>query len=231
MRRSHNSALMLVITVVAAMAPVRADKRKTDIKSVFRATIRPFLKSRCEKCHGPDMQKGELSLHDVSGNVVDDSLAWVFDRFLSRALDDTGVSPPFASVVMLKSKSGRRKTGLPTMYVSVPIRDDSFQVVGALALQMRPEQEFTNILRYGRVGESGETYAVDSDGRLVSNSRFDEDLILLGLLPDEDDSRSILNVLVRDPGGNVTEGFRPSVRRAQLPLTTMAASAIDGGRC
>ena len=78
------------------------------------------------------------------------------------------------------------------MFVAAPIRDDSFQVVGVLGLRIDPEQEFSRIMSLGRFGDSGETYAFDKDGRMVSNSRFDEDLILLGLLPDEDDSQSIL---------------------------------------
>ena len=63
---------------------------------------------------------------------------------------------------------------------------------------------------------------------MVSNSRFDEDLILLGLLPDQVESRSILSVLIRDPQGNVTEGFRPKVSRAQMPLTRMASDEVAG---
>jgi hypothetical protein len=114
------------------------------------------------------------------------------------------------------------------MYVCAPVRDDSFQVVGVLALRMRPEAEFTRILQLGRFGETGETYAIDKTGRMVSNSRFDPILIHLGLLPDEEDSRSILNVLVRDPGGDITTGFRPDLRRRELPLTYMASEAIAG---
>ena len=83
------------------------------------------------------------------------------------------------------------------MFVSAPIRDESFQVVGALALRIRPEAEFTRILQMGQFGGTGETYAFDRTGRMVSNSRFDENLILLGLLPDQEGSKSILNLLVR----------------------------------
>ncbi len=61
---------------------------------------------------------------------------------------------------------------------------------------------------------------------MVSKSRFDEELILLGLLPDIEYSHSILNVMVRDPMGDMTAGFRPAVRRAKLPLTRMAEDAI-----
>ena len=63
---------------------------------------------------------------------------------------------------------------------------------------------------------------------MVSESRFDESLILLGLIPDQSDARSILQVLVRDPGGDITSGYRPAARRAELPLTYMASQAIAG---
>ena len=94
----------------------------------------------------------------------------------------------------MKDEFGRLRTGVPTMYVAAPIRDANFQVVAALALRIRPEREFTRILQLGRVGESGETFAIDKKGTLVSNSRFDDELILLGLLPDADNSHSILNI-------------------------------------
>ena len=95
-------------------------------------------------------------------------------------------------------------------------------------MRIRPEREFTRILQLGQVGETGETYAIDKKGTLVSNSRFDEDLILLGLLPDAENSHSILNLSARDPGGNMKQGFRPEVRRAELPLTKDAAAAVAG---
>ncbi len=94
-------------------------------------------------------------------------------------------------------------------------------------MRIRPEREFTRILQLGRIGESGETYAFDSSGSMISNSRFDDDLILLGLLPDKPDSNSLLNLQIRDPGVNMTRGERPEVRRNELPLTRMAESAIS----
>ena len=152
-----------------------------------------------------------------------------YATFLSRVLEgETVVSPPFESVVGIKMASGERRQQQPTMYVCAPIRNRDFQVVGALALQIRPEREFTRILQLGRFGESGETYAFGKDGRIVSNSRFDDDLILLGLLPDEADTQSILNLQIRDPLGDMTQGYRPNVRRSDLPLTRMASSAIEG---
>lgn len=152
-----------------------------------------------------------------------------YENFLTRTFEGTTVfSTPMPSIVLMKDERGRMRTGQPTMFVAAPVRDAGFQVVGALAMQIKPEREFTRILQLGRIGASGETYAFDKRGLLVSNSRFDEDLMLLGLLPDEEGAKSILSLTLRNPGGNMMEGYRPKVRRAELPLTKMAAKATAG---
>lgn len=198
------------------------------------------VRNRIEVLLGPDLTSGDYAgyfITDKDGAILASTHETLrgqrdvpeYRSFVSESLEgNAAVSPPFESLVMMKTESGRTRPAQPVMYVSAPIRDDSFSVIGVLALQILPTEEFTRILQIGRVGESGETYAFNRDGVLVSNSRFDEDLFLLGLLPDKPGAQSILNVLVRDPGGNVTEGYRPTTRRAQLPLTKMAESAIAG---
>lgn len=151
------------------------------------------------------------------------------EAFLTRALDgQTTVSSPYRSVAILKDEHGRLRTGVPTMFACAPVRDEHFQVVAVLALRIRPEREFTQALQKGRFGETGETYAIDKQGVMVSNSRFDEQLIMLGLLPDEEQSTSLLTLHVRNPGVSLVDGQRPTVRRAELPLTRPAAAAISG---
>jgi eukaryotic-like serine/threonine-protein kinase len=150
-----------------------------------------------------------------------------YEPFLPRALDGTtNISAPFSSMVLMQDETGRLRTGKPTMFVAAPIRDESFQVVGVLALRMDPDKEFSRILSLGRFGETGETYAFDKDGRMVSESRFNETLILLGLLPDQENSKSILELLVRDPGGNITAGYRPVARRRDLSPTLAVREAV-----
>jgi predicted Ser/Thr protein kinase len=199
------------------------------------------LHKKIEQALGPT-----LTAHDYVGYLVADKDQRIiaaaspqligqrdipqYSDFLSCGLAGTTcLSPPFAGmVVALKDEGGQARTGLPTMFVCAPVRDESFQVVAALALRIRPDHEFTRIMQLGRFGASGETYAFDKTGRMVSNSRFDDQLILLGLLPDDEDSRSILQLLIRDPGGDITQGHRASVRRHELPLTYMAAEAVAG---
>jgi predicted Ser/Thr protein kinase len=152
-----------------------------------------------------------------------------YESFLARALEgETTVSAPFASVVAMKDDTGKIRTGVPTMFVCAPVRDASFEVVAVLALRIRPEREFTRILQLGQFARSGETYAINKSGLMVSNSRFDEALILLGILPDQPDAHSIVTVQVRDPQGDMTEGYRPAIRRSELPLTRVAGAAVTG---
>jgi predicted Ser/Thr protein kinase len=151
------------------------------------------------------------------------------DASLDRVFDGASiVCPPFLSVASLTNEEGERQASTPTMFVCAPVRDESFQVVGALALRIRPDREFTRILQLGQMGESGETYAFDRTGLMVSNSRFDDDLILMGILPDQEGSRSILTLQLRDPGQEIATDGRPRKRRADMPLTKMATAAIAG---
>ena len=138
------------------------------------------------------------------------------------------VSRPFPSAVMLADLDGRERVGVPTMFVAAPIRGDDGRVVAALGFRMRPERTFTRILNVARFGTSGETYAFDRSGRLLSQSRFDDELKRIGLIADQPHVRSILNLELRDPQVDMTTGARPPRRRGEQPLTRMAAEAVRG---
>ena len=53
-------------------------------------------------------------------------------------------------------------------------------------------EDFVRILQIARPGETGETYAFDSKGLLLSESRFTKDLIRLGLVTEQAAARSQL---------------------------------------
>lgn len=146
------------------------------------------------------------------------------EHVVQRALrGEAVVSRPFPSQVMLLDRHGVQRAGVPTMFALAPIRDSSGVVLAVLGLRISPEQEFAQILAVARAGETGETYAFDGDGLLLSQSRFDEQLREIGLLTEKSDS--ILNVALRDPGVDLTAGERPAKKRSDQPLTRMAAAA------
>lgn len=150
-----------------------------------------------------------------------------YGEFLDPVFQGTPVvSRPFPSLILHPDASGRLRAGLPTMYACAPLRQEG-QIIAALALRIRPDLDFTRILQVGRLGASGETYAFDAAGLLISNGRFDEQLKNYGLIPDTPDSRSILSLTIRDPGVDLTRGERPRLPREQLPLTSAIQRAVD----
>jgi len=149
-----------------------------------------------------------------------------FDRVLKTG---PSVSKPYRTPLLLRDDKGEFRVNLPTMFTAAPLKDEAGKPLAALGLRIRPDQEFTHILQVARAGETGETYAFDRSGLMLSNSRFDDQLKELGLLADLPDSQSVLTVHVRDPGVNMAAGERPTVRRADQPLTRMAADCVAGG--
>src|SRR5262249_25469298 len=140
----------------------------------------------------------------------------------------TLVSKPYRSPLLLADKKGELRANMPTMFVAGPICDKNGKPIAALGLRIRPEDNFTRILHVAHFGQTGEVYAFDRKGLMLSESRFDEMLKQIGLLADLPDSQSILTVEVRDPGVNMVKGERPSLRRTEQPLTKMAADAVEG---
>jgi hypothetical protein len=137
------------------------------------------------------------------------------------------VSKPFRSVFALPDEKGQFRAGLPTIFIAAPIRSAGGQPIAILAIRVA-ESRFAEILQVAQSGESGETYAFDDKGLLLSESRFDDSLKRAGLLVDSPDVGSTLTLELRDPQVNMLAGERPTVNRADQPLTRMAAAAIAG---
>ncbi|WP_438009518.1 sensor histidine kinase [Sorangium sp. So ce321] len=115
---------------------------------------------------------------------------------------------------------------VPMLLVAAPVRAmaEGGEIIAALVFRIDPGREFAEIAQQGQIGPGGETYAFDKRGRIVTELRFAQSLRDLGLLAAGE--RTSLNVEVRDPGGEIPEGFRRTLPRAEQPLTRMAASAI-----
>ncbi|MBL4664841.1 MAG: PAS domain S-box protein [Nitrospinaceae bacterium] len=146
--------------------------------------------------------------------------------FFYQALQgDTVVSNPFIAVAKLPDEQGEFHANQPTQFVSTPLKDQDGNVLGVLAFRMRPHKEFHKILTISRFGKTGESYAFNDDGLLVSNSRFDEQLVNTGLLPPG--KASIFNIQIRDPGRDLKKKpLLPNESVENWPLTFMAENAV-----
>lgn len=148
------------------------------------------------------------------------------ENFRPALAGKSAVTRPFPSVAMLLDQQGKLKAGVPTMFAVAPIRSADGQVRAVLGLRMEPQKNFSRILATARAGETGETYAFDRIGLMLSGSRFDEQLKQLSLLPDSQDAQSTLALELRDPLVDLSQGKASPKRRAELPLTRGVAEAI-----
>ncbi len=138
------------------------------------------------------------------------------------------VTQPFPSVAMLPDQQGNLRAGVPTMFAAAPIRSADGQVIAILGLRIVPDTDFTRILATARAGQTGETYAFGRDGKQLSESRFDNDLKRLGLIPDTDDARSTLTLDLRDPLVDLGQGRQSPKRRTELPFVHAVSEALAG---
>ena len=121
-----------------------------------------------------------------------------------------------------------RRGDITLMQVAAPIQNDTGETIGALALIVNPDLEFSRILSVARYGQSGETYAFDQTGLLISHSRFDSELREYGLLAASTNSSSALNVRLHDPGRDLTSGFQISSNDlSSRPLVTLVQDALE----
>ncbi|NQZ07857.1 MAG: GGDEF domain-containing protein [Algicola sp.] len=147
--------------------------------------------------------------------------------YLDRVFEgETLFIPSVSSDVPLMTKSGELRNKQPTIFVAAPIKDERHIIIGALTLRLNPMANFSRITQLGQIGQSGETYAFDKRGTLLTKSRFTEHLRTAGLIGKNE--LSMLSIRVSDPGGNTLTGFKPTQALQDRPLTLMAQQTIAG---
>ena len=155
---------------------------------------------------------------------VGDQTPRSYDPFLNKTLEgELAASRPLPPQAAL----GEQVEG-PTMFVAAPVKTTNGAVIAILSLRMKPEKEFSTIFEVARMGETGESYAFDRTAHMLTATRFDPALKTLGLIPPGRENTAILNLKLLDPEEELRPGETPAIRRNELHLTRMAASATMG---
>lgn len=190
-------------------------------------TLQTYLRPLLEAQHYLDyvvLSRDKRILASPHPHLVNHPAPRAYDSFLERALaGQRAVSRPFARELTVS----QRAEG-PTMFVAAPVRSTNGNVIGVLALRMRPQEEFSRIFSVARMGDTGEAYAFDIRGMMLTASRFDADLKRWGLVPDTPEATAILNVRLLDPEVDLEHDEHPKKPRRELRLTRMAAAAVQG---
>ncbi len=137
------------------------------------------------------------------------------DLFARAFSGETVFVPPIPSDVPLgKVKQIDDESTPPTMFFATPIKNKTGEVIAILTERFEPHGEFSHFFDLARIGDSGETYAFNRQGQLLSASHF-HDKIRTSKMSNSYE-QCILAITMTDPTSSP-----PS-------LTRMAASAIKG---
>ena len=160
----------------------------------------------------------------VRNNVGSENvLARQYPLLINKAFTgDTVFIPPFC---VAESASGEEK--ICRAFIISPIYDTGGTVIALLALGYDPQKDFAKIFQMGTILTSGETYAFNNKGQMLSPSLYHNQLVKYGLI--EPEQSTVINFTLRDPGGDILNGYVPQKPRADLPLTYGVESAITQG--
>lgn len=105
--------------------------------------------------------EGERTGNDISGT----------DYFEEALKGKTYVSGIIPSEIPLINEYGEKELGLPTMFVSSPLRDSEGYITGIVALRIDATR-LNDLMLSLNLGRTGETYLVSKEGYMLTESRF-----------------------------------------------------------
>lgn len=133
------------------------------------------------------------------------------------------VTLPFKSAQLWRDLHGNIIQGLSTMLFLAPVYDWYGDIVGLFAFEMDPDRLFIPAFHHNQVGKTGETYAINSEGLLLTESKFSQQLIDAGLINTQQ-PHADLNIGVHQPQHNLLDSSTDPARYRNQPLTRMARS-------
>ena len=102
-------------------------------------------------------------------------------EYFKKAMSgETFVSQIMLSNIPIENEFGKLETGLPTMVVSAPITDQN-RIMGVACFRV-DVSKISEFLRSIKLGASGETYLIDKQGYMLTESRFVPYLKKAGLI-------------------------------------------------
>ncbi len=118
-------------------------------------------------------EKGLVTIATIEENAGRDlSKKDYFKQALQGSSFATSVIP---SEIPLVNEFDEKEAGLPTMIISTALKNDNDEIIGVVGLRVHVGT-LSNMMHSQKFGKTGETYLVNKDGYMLSESRFTEDL-------------------------------------------------------
>lgn len=174
-----------------------------------------------------DMNLGEINPLSVMRlpNRLPNRLQAARDDILQRVFSGETVLS-LAQVSDLPAGNTQQAKRVAMMFVLAPVRGPDGNILAALAFSIRPENDFSRFARMGRSGKSAEAYLINSEARMLTESRFEQELYRVGLL--QAGQSSMLNLRLLDPGTNLLDEPGLPSDYTSRPMTLMASEVAKG---
>lgn len=149
--------------------------------------------------------KGLVTIASAGENVGGDISET--DYFKQAVQGNDFVSGVIPSEIPLVSESGEKELGMPTMFASTPLKDRDGVVIGLVCLRI-DVNALNELMLSLKLGNTGETYLVNKDGYMITESRFAVHLKEMGLVK----KRCALELkLINRETGDLTSGVKQCV--------------------
>ena len=133
-----------------------------------------------------------------------------YEYFLRSMRGETFVSQIMPSHIPLANKFGKLETGIPTMLVSAPIADQN-RIMGVACFRV-DVNKISELMRSLKLGESGETYLINKQGYMITESRFVPYLKKKGLIKE----RTTLEIkLINPETGKLTKSVSECLKGSE----------------
>ena len=150
-------------------------------------------------------EKGLVTIATIEENAGRDlSKKDYFKQALQGRTFATSVIP---SEISLVNEFDEEEIGVPTMFVSTPLKNEDDSIIGVFTLRVHMGT-LSNKMHSQKFGKTGETYLVNKEGYMLSESRFTRHLMKKGAVK----KRSALELKLIDPiTGKLTHGVAQCV--------------------
>ena len=215
---------------LARLASLRADALaevcRGDTDAEWRRLLAPILRDEGVVAVNAVDRRGRIIASTLDGTCGSPVRARTEAPQLAQVFEGhTQFIRPFAAdsqLVAAQPFLGKR----PLAWVETPVRDATGAVAAALGFATYVDADFESILAAARPGETGEAYAFDESGTLLSEIRTTRGLRAAGLLPRGGDGGAAFQIKVKDPGAELPAGGPVQDHPDEWPLTKGAAAAL-----
>ncbi|MDR4508089.1 MAG: ATP-binding protein [Candidatus Brocadiaceae bacterium] len=136
-------------------------------------------------------RQGNLKITTSTGKVITNVAG--FEYFKQALRGNTYVSDVIPSVIPLKNEHGILEQGMPTLFITTPVVYEQ-KIIGVVCMRLNI-MEVSRLMRSVRLGETGETYLINKEGFMISESKYLQYLKDFGIAK----QRTTLNLRLIDP--------------------------------